>query len=118
MRSSFQLNYRLDGRVQAALPGCSQGRWAGSLCPGWSCSSGSTIQAGRSRSDKEIKFPVIPFLKKRKFCQEGNRVEENQVLGSVKVRIGWLLVCDKEVEHDVEGGQAEHCLQNDGLQAA
>ena len=40
------------------------------------------------------------------------------MLGSGKVRIGCLLVCDKEVEHDVEGGQAEHCLQNDGLQAA
>ena len=106
--------------MQTALPGCSEGRGTltGSLCPGWSCSSGSTKQAGRSRSDKEIRFPVIPFLKKRKFCQEGNIVEENQVLGSGKVRIGCLLVCDKEVEHDVQGGQAEHFLQNDGFQAA
>jgi hypothetical protein len=30
------------------------------------------------------------FLKKRKFCQEGNIVEENQVLGSGKVI--WLSV--------------------------
>jgi hypothetical protein len=35
------------------LSGCSVGRGTGSLCPGWSGSP-----AGRSRSDKEIKFPV------------------------------------------------------------
>jgi hypothetical protein len=39
--------------VKGALSGYSVGRATGSLCPRWSCSL-----AGRSRSDKKIKFPV------------------------------------------------------------
>ena len=35
------------------------------------------------------------------------------MLGSGNVRIGCLLVNDKEVEHDVEVGQSEHLLMVD-----
>jgi hypothetical protein len=47
-------------------------------------------QKEAGRLDKEIRFPGIPFLIKRKFCQEGNRVEEKQVLGSVKCKLNSL----------------------------